>query len=86
MKRYHKKCWYCGSRNMEDKGDYSQCRDCRATYTDPHKVGPAEVEPAITTLQTTTGPVTVHGYKPTPYAKRKATIARNKAAPSKEKE
>ena len=29
---YKKICWNCGSKT-EDKGDYYQCPDCKATYT-----------------------------------------------------
>jgi len=30
--KYKTQCWYCGSLDMEDKGDYAQCRACGATY------------------------------------------------------
>jgi len=78
MQKYHKRCWYCGSRNMEDKGDFWQCKDCQATYNDPRTVGPAEIEPTIIKVGKGSNVCEVHTYRPTPYAKRKATMARNK--------
>lgn len=30
--KYKKKCWSCGSRDMENKGSYVQCRKCGATW------------------------------------------------------
>lgn len=33
MADYKLRCWFCGAREMEDLGEYSQCRTCGATYT-----------------------------------------------------
>jgi len=43
MKKYHKKCWNCGSSNMVSRGDYSQCLDCGATYNDTPRLGQQEL-------------------------------------------
>lgn len=32
--KYERKCWYCGSRDMENKGSYVQCRSCGATWNE----------------------------------------------------
>lgn len=29
---YSRKCWYCGSFDMEDLGDHVKCRSCGATW------------------------------------------------------
>ena len=62
---YTKRCWYCGSALMENKGDYYQCQACSATWAKPPTVGPASCKLAKDyVLQSTSG-------SPTP-----ATIAR----------
>ena len=32
MTDYTKKCWYCGSLDLEKKDDHVQCTSCGATY------------------------------------------------------
>jgi len=31
MHKYERQCWSCRSKDIEDKGDYVQCRACGAT-------------------------------------------------------
>jgi hypothetical protein len=44
MDKYFKKCWNCGSSDLEDKEGYVQCRKCGATYCFVPKLGPPEFE------------------------------------------
>ncbi|MBA7627791.1 hypothetical protein ES703_35260 [subsurface metagenome] len=36
-----KKCWYCGSKDMEDKGSYARCLSCGATFSEIRMLGPS---------------------------------------------
>jgi hypothetical protein len=36
---YNKVCWYCGSFNMMDMGDFVKCRKCGATNNDAPVLG-----------------------------------------------
>ncbi len=38
-KKYERQCWYCKSRDLEDKGDYAQCRSCGATWNEVPTMG-----------------------------------------------
>jgi len=64
---------------MEVKGDYWQCSDCGATYNEPLIGGPEEIKPTTSEVAVNGKAIKVHTYRPTPYAQRRATIARNKA-------
>jgi len=35
-----RKCWSCGSLDMEEKGTYVQCRACGATWNSVPSLGP----------------------------------------------
>lgn len=32
--KYERQCWSCGSRDMENKGPFVQCRACGATWNE----------------------------------------------------
>ena len=34
MTDYNKVCWYCGSKDLKDMGDYKKCPKCGASYND----------------------------------------------------
>ena len=38
-KRFEKKCWYCGVRDMESKGNHFQCKACGATWNEVSEIG-----------------------------------------------
>jgi len=39
--KYERQCWYCGSTDMQDMGNYALCRKCGATWTKVPAVGGA---------------------------------------------
>jgi len=78
MKKYHRICWYCGGKVIEDKGDYYQCKSCGATYTDPPTLGASPVTEVD--RETDKIPLTYAStrYHPSGVFKAQATRARNK--------
>ena len=41
--KYERQCWYCGSKDLEDLGEYVKCRKCSATWNDLPKGGASPV-------------------------------------------
>ena len=79
MPRYDKKCWFCGKKSMESKGEYYQCSECLATWNDPPKLGASYFTESD---WETGGSPTTYGdtyLRPSPKALRKAAKQRELA-------
>ena len=76
---YSRKCWYCGSFDMENKGDFIQCLDCGATYNEVPTVGDPIVEPGTVISLSNGKPIRRRMQRPTRSVKHRAAKARRLA-------
>ncbi|MCK4721783.1 MAG: hypothetical protein KAT75_00695 [Dehalococcoidia bacterium] len=76
MPDHTKKCWYCGSWNMEPIEGYFKCGDCGATHVRPRALSLPDVEPATITVSLKGGFFSYGGHQPTKTAINEARRAR----------
>ena len=62
---HNKTCWYCGSKDMLDMGDYVKCSGCGATYNDLPRPGLPILEEESVELAAGPFKRTIKKYKPT---------------------
>jgi len=77
--KYERVCWYCGSRDLENKGEYLQCRSCGATWNQVPALG---ASPVTMVDAETDGPPGQHRptrSRPSGHVQRKAARAREDA-------
>ena len=77
--KYERQCWSCGSRDMEDLGDYVKCRKCGATWNEVNQLGGPVVEPGNVIVQVGEDLVKRRAKHPTGGVKRRAAQAQGRS-------
>ncbi len=74
--KYERQCWNCGSLDIENKGDYVQCRACGATWNYVPVSGPDPLAAHGFYLQDASGKRLGRRRSPSKSVSRAATKAR----------
>lgn len=78
--KYERKCWNCGSENMEPDDRGVHCNDCGATWNNVPNPGASPVTAIDAISGKSPRPGRPVDYRPSGYLTRSATIKRNKKA------